>query len=950
MDDAATMTGLSGGPPTTPLPPAATLPAGLTFAGRYTIIKPLGAGGMAAVYQAWDEILGIAVALKLIRADETIHPLELQDLQARFKQELKLARQISHPNVIRIHDLGEVGKTLYITMALVQGSDLAQTLRKGRPPVARALTFARQIASGLKAVHDAGIVHRDLKPANILIDGEDRAFLTDFGIARSTTGGTLYTMPGALVGTLEYMAPEQARGEPVTERTDIYSFGLILYELLAGGRPRRAGTGGLEDLIARIETGPPPLSTMTTDVAADLEQIVARCLERDPAKRYQTTAELLADLEALDEQGRRRLGAIGQARWKKVLAATLTAATLVGATWWTAGRFAAPPVAPAPRDPVTVLIADFENRSGNPVFTGALEQALSVAMEGASFISAYPRTDAARLTSGATTAPGRLTDENARLVALREGIHVVLAGSIERSADGFQLSLRQLAPDGELVTSISEPASNPTEVLTAIGKLAEKIRRALGDQTPSEQVLAETFTAANFDAVRAYTTAQQLSQNQKDLEAAEHYRRAIAADKDFGRAYSGLAASLSDLGQKKEAEAMWKEALDRIDRMTPREKLRTLGGYYMQVANDYPMAIENYSQLVQKYPADSAGHNNLAVALFSQLKFAAALEEGRKAIKIYPRSFKYRSNYALYAMYAGDVKTATDTAQQLLEEDPAFATAYLPLAMSALLNEDVAGARRAYEKAAEVAGYEGRSLAASGLADIAIFEGRLADAIAQLSPAITADLAEKNDFNAVAKAVALSDAQAASGDTPAALATIAGARQTSDEDKVLVTYALLAIKTNRLDEARRIAQDLGKRLPAHSRAYARLVEAEMSRAAGNHGDALDALADGIELADLWLLRYSRGLVYLHAGPASARQALDELQACEARLGEATAAFLDDLPTFRYAAELPYWIGRAKEGLNQDPQPHYEKYIARRQGASNDRLLDDARRRILARSR
>src|SRR5688572_4626251 len=158
--DGLTMTGVGGAPPHTPLPSGATLPPGITFAGRYTIIKPLGAGGMAAVYQAWDETLGTAVALKLIRTDETMFPGDLQELEARFKRELKLARQISHPNVIRIHDLGEVGKTLYITMALVQGSDLSQLLqRHGKLPLPRALALARQMAAGLKAAHDAGVVH-----------------------------------------------------------------------------------------------------------------------------------------------------------------------------------------------------------------------------------------------------------------------------------------------------------------------------------------------------------------------------------------------------------------------------------------------------------------------------------------------------------------------------------------------------------------------------------------------------------------------------------------------------------------------------------------------------------------------------------------------------------------------------------------------------------------------
>jgi serine/threonine protein kinase len=231
------------------------LQTGQTFANRYTIIRLLGAGGMAAVYQAWDETLATAVALKLIRFDPTMQPEDIRQLEERFKRELKLARQVTHPNVVRIHDLGEVGRTLYLTMAYVQGSDLSTVLqREGKLPVARLLALARQIVSGLGAAHKAGVVHRDLKPANIMVDAEDHALLMDFGIARSTSGDqalvpdvaighartdmSLQTMPGAIMGTLEYMAPEQARGEPVDQRTDIYAVGLILYELITGVRPR----------------------------------------------------------------------------------------------------------------------------------------------------------------------------------------------------------------------------------------------------------------------------------------------------------------------------------------------------------------------------------------------------------------------------------------------------------------------------------------------------------------------------------------------------------------------------------------------------------------------------------------------------------------------------------------------------------------------------------------
>ena len=234
----------------------ATLPPGQQFGPRYTIIRLLGSGGMASVYQAWDETLGTAVALKLIRVDATTPRAELRQLEDRFKRELKLARQVTHPNVVRIHDLGEVESTLYLTMEYVQGADLATLLqREPRLPLPRVLLLARQIAAGLAAAHKAGIVHRDLKPANVMVDAQDHALLMDFGIARSTTAATINTMPGSLIGTLDYMAPEQARGEPTDERTDVYAFGLILYELLAGGRPRYSAEGGLSGLIQTAREG-----------------------------------------------------------------------------------------------------------------------------------------------------------------------------------------------------------------------------------------------------------------------------------------------------------------------------------------------------------------------------------------------------------------------------------------------------------------------------------------------------------------------------------------------------------------------------------------------------------------------------------------------------------------------------------------------------------------------
>jgi eukaryotic-like serine/threonine-protein kinase len=919
---------------------APILEPGQTFAKRYTIIRRLGAGGMGAVYQAWDESLNAAVALKLIRIDSAMDPADIRQLEERFKRELKLARQVTHPNVVRIHDLGEVEGTLYLTMACVQGSDLATVLGAGRLPVPRALSLARQMASGLAAAHRAGIVHRDLKPANILVDSDDHALLTDFGIARSRSAATIFTMPGSFLGTIDYMAPEQARGEPADERTDIYAFGLILYEMLAGSRPGRTKEGGLADLIARLEQGPPQLRSVVPDVPADLERIVGKCLEANPGDRYATAEALVADLDALGADGRIRPASQWRFPvWTAVVLGVTLAAVLMFGTWWMTSRGAPP--ASAPHAPVQVLIVDFDNRTQEPIFEGTLEQALSLAIEGAPFVTAYPRRDALKVVR--TLQRDALDENSGRLVATREGIPVILAGSIQRDGGGYRIDVRAVdpaKPDPPLANA-SGSASDKGDVLPTVVKVAERLRKALGDTSPSARQQAETFTASSLDAIREYTIAQDLASDQKDKEAVVHYREALKYDPDFGRAYAGLATSLHYLGQRPESAKMWDEALKRLDRMSEREQLRTTGIRYAMGRN-YEKSIEAYSELVRKYPADRAGQNNLAVAYFSTLNFAKAREHGQLAIAIYPKSFKFRANYALYAMYAGDFSTAATTARKLAKEDPTFETAYLPLAMEALAAGDPARARSSYEQAAK-AGEAGASLAAIGLADIAIYQGKYDEAIAALPDAAARDEKQQNSSGAESKLLALAEAHAARGQWTASEAALARARKLGTDDSVLVTSARLAIAGKRLDDATAIAAELGARLPAQSRAYGKLIDAEIALATRRYPEAIDALNAAKKLSDLWLVRYVSGRAYFEAGDYPA--AISEFVKCQERRGEATSIFLDDLPTYRYMAPVSYWLGRSREAGKLDPRQQYEEFLAIRGGAVDDPLVADARRRI-----
>ena len=241
---------------------------------------------MGAVYQAWDQVLDVAVAVKVIRPETMEDRDAALELERRFKRELLLARQVTHKNVVRIHDLGEIDGIKYITMPYIEGSDLATILkREGRLPLARALTIARQIVAGLASAHEAGIVHRDLKPANIMVGKEDHALIMDFGIARlATAGATAFgaTMAGAVIGTMEYMAPEQARGESVDHRADIYAFGLILYDMLVGRRHAGAQSA-ITDLMSRMQQAPASPQSLDPNIPEAVDRIVVRCLQPDPS-------------------------------------------------------------------------------------------------------------------------------------------------------------------------------------------------------------------------------------------------------------------------------------------------------------------------------------------------------------------------------------------------------------------------------------------------------------------------------------------------------------------------------------------------------------------------------------------------------------------------------------------------------------------------------------------
>jgi tetratricopeptide (TPR) repeat protein len=548
------------------------------------------------------------------------------------------------------------------------------------------------------------------------------------------------------------------------------------------------------------------------------------------------------------------------------------------------------------------------------VFDGTLEEALGVGLEGASFITNYQRETARRL-AGEIKPGSQLNDEVARLVAVREGIKVVLSGTIEQADGGYNLSMRAVNPaDGKIIKDATANAPTRDDVLKAVGSIAAQVREALGDTSLEHGKLTdqETFTAASLEAASYYTRAQALAAANKDAEALPVYQRAVEADPEFARAYSGWGLSAFKLGRRTEATQQWNHALKLLDRMTERERYRTLGLYYSVVSLNYDKAIENYAQLVKLYPADGAAHNNLAISYFMTLNFAQALAEGKRVLDVYPEDVQFRANYALYAMYASDLKTAVEEAGKVVKADPSYYLAYLPLAMQAMTLPDLAAARQVYERAATQAGASGASLAAIGLADIALYDGKPADAEKLLVDGIAADVASGNEQGIAAKRGALAKAYAMQGKRKEALETLRELTANAATDAEWVPAALVYDELGEPAEVRAIADKLRQQLQPQSRAYAKLLDGVLALRAKRAVDAVDLLKGAASLADLWLVRYTLGQAYLAVHyPAEARS---EFEACVKRRGETTALFLDDTPTYRYYAPVPQQLAAANAQL------------------------------------
>jgi tetratricopeptide (TPR) repeat protein/predicted Ser/Thr protein kinase len=922
-----------------------SLAPGSVLGGRYEILKTLGEGGMGAVFKAHDTEVDRIVALKVIRPELASSTEILQ----RFRQELVLARQITHRNVVRIYDLGVADRVRFISMEYIEGEELGQILKKrGQLPPKEAAEIMLQVCYGLAAAHQAGVVHRDLKPQNIMIDHEGRAAVMDFGIASSTETVTLLTKAspanlegpagltrvGSLLGTPRYMSPEQARAEKLGVRSDLFTVGLILYELTVGHLPPHAE--GLKGLLADRGSKqiPPPIEA-DPEIPRPLNNIITRCIQLHPEARYQAIEPLIQDLETW--LGVRKPHT---SSWKVFSALAAVIVLLAGFLVYSLR----PKAAAGAHPPVKILVSDFANQTGNPVLDGTLEPLLSTALEGASFITTYNRGDAHKTLAKLSTS-AKLDENAARLIAQREGVGVVVSGSIRPDGSKYAITAQAIDPrTNKVIDSESATASSPNEVNKAVVRIAAGFRKALGDATPKSAQLAaaETFSSQSLEASQQYAQAQELQWQGKWDNALQAYKRSTELDPDLGRAYAGMAVILANMGHKEDAEKNFKLAMSKIDRMTDREKYRTRGAYYL-MERDYEKAIEQYKALAKQFPADSAGIGNLALAEFYARNMSGAVDDEQRVVALYPNNVLYLNNYGLFAMYAGDFDTAIRESERLLQLNPNFEKAYICLGISQLARGDDAAAAETYKKVEPISAW-GASDAAVGLADIALYQGRPTDAISILEPAARADLAAKDSSRAAAKYLMQAQALLMKGQSAKSVAAAERAANGSTDESLLYPAAMIFLDAGKSDKAMELSQKLTQRLEPDPGAYGKLIEAEVQMKKNDYRGAVRTFQDAQKIADTWLGRFGLGRAYLQAGAFT--DADTEFDACIKRRGEATAVFLDDEPSWRYFAPVYYYLGRAREGLGSPGAAEaYQSYLKIREKSANDPLAIDAKKRL-----
>jgi serine/threonine protein kinase/tetratricopeptide (TPR) repeat protein len=597
---------------------AVMLQIGTFLGNRYEILELLGEGGMGAVYKAADREVDRIVALKVIRPEMASNP----EILARFKQELVLSSRVTHRNVIRIYDLGEAQGVKFITMEFIEGKDLRSILqeRKMLPPE-EAVDVAQQVCQALEAAHSIGIIHRDLKPQNIMMDGAGRVVAMDFGLARTLRGDGM-TQTGAMLGTMEYMSPEQALGKDLDQRSDIFALGLILYELLAGERPFVAESA-LASLIKRTQEAAIPVLERNAEIPGMLGQIVDKCLERDLNARYQNVAEILADLANWKEStpaGRAKSKAKAKpsagprdraSRWRLIAAAAAVVVLAVSGYLLRDQIFgrSGPPASVAPA--VSLAILPFRNASSDTTLDwlgSSLADMLTTDVgQSASLRTVSPNIlhqifGDLRISSSTVLDPGTI-----KRVADFTNADRLVWGQYARFGDTIRIDVTLEDMKNSRTVSLKADAQSEKDIPAAIDQLAESIRQTLAlPRDVMKELKASSFqpTSSSVDALKDYNQGLGLQRDGKNLEAQMQFSLAAKADPNFALAFARLAQTYSTLGYDSEAEQSAKKAV-LLSQNVPEAEKYQISAIELQVNKHFPEAIRAYENLARVLPDNS---------------------------------------------------------------------------------------------------------------------------------------------------------------------------------------------------------------------------------------------------------------------------------------------------------------------------------------------------------